>query len=79
MVLTSSVSDGTFAFLTDNQEVNFVVMYNFAKSENYSIKEEKSTATFKRSVDILTRSRHGAFLGAFNQLQPSETGLNKVG
>ena len=53
-------------------------MYNFAKSENYNIKEEKSTATFKLSVDILTRPRHGAFLGAFNQLQPSETGLNKV-
>ena len=35
MVFTSCASDGTFAFLTDNQEVSFVVnMYNFAKSEN---------------------------------------------
>lgn len=51
MVFTFSASDGTFAFLTDNQEVRFFLNgYEFTETENIRPKKERSTTTFKLNL-----------------------------
>ena len=56
MVFAFSAADGTFAFLTDNQEVRFFLSgYNFTERENIRPKKKDLQP---RSSLIYTRSKH---------------------